>query len=155
MNQTQDLRLNHYMAYLKVAVDENEEGRIAGCVYSQRLKQPIVFMDTKDLLLRIESLLDEQDFPRAFQRKRTFDSKGAILAHDGTEAVRDDNGDYMDEESVQHAEGKQLTFSLNILTRQNTSWQGYLDWLDGSERISFDSDLELLSMINEGLRNKG
>ncbi|MDR0468696.1 MAG: hypothetical protein LBH09_01830, partial [Peptococcaceae bacterium] len=85
MDQSRELKLNHFMAYLKVAVNEHENGRIAGYVYSQRLKQPIVFMDTTDLLLQIENLLDEQDFPRAFQRKRTFDSAGAILPQSAAE----------------------------------------------------------------------
>ncbi|MDR0469577.1 MAG: hypothetical protein LBH09_06340, partial [Peptococcaceae bacterium] len=70
------------------------------------------------------------------------------------EDQEEEDGAYMDEETVRCAEGKRLTFSINILTRQNTSWQGYLDWLDGSERAPFDSDLELLSTVNEGLKTK-
>ena len=144
------MKLNHYMAYLRVAVDEYEEGRLAGSVYSQRLPEPFLFKNTADLLLRIEDLLDAQDFPRAFQRKRTFSDKTPARARGGD---GEDGGEarYMDEAAVNQAKGKLCTFAVNIITRQNTSWQGYLDWLDGAERAAFNSDLELLGMITERL----
>ena len=144
------MKLNHFMAYLRVAVDENEEGRLAGSVYSRRLTAPMLFKSTADLLLQIEDLLDTQDFPRAFQRKRTFGDKQQPRPWQRGDGAEDDN-QYMDEEAVNQARGKVCTFAINILTRQNTSWQGYLDWLDGSDRRAFNSDLELLGMITEGL----
>ena len=144
------MKLNHYMAYLRVAVDGYEEGRLTGSVHSQRLKEPFAFTNTADLLLKIEDLLDTQDFPRAFQRKRTFGDKAPAraLPADGDP---DDGEPYMDEAAVNQARGQLSTFAVNIITRQNTSWQGYLDWLDGSARMAFDSDLELLGMITEGI----
>ena len=143
------MKLNHYMAFLKIAVDEYEEGRFAGYVYSQRLKEPIRFQHSADLLLQIEDLLDKQDFPRAFQRKRTF---GKAPQKALPRATEEDGVAYMDAGTVQAAEGKVATFALNLITRQNTSWQGYLDWLDGSTKIAFNSDLELLSMIMDKLK---
>ena len=156
------MKLNHYMAYLQVAVESHEAGRISGLVYSQRLTAPIQFSDTADLLLQIEDLLDEQDFPRAFQRKRTFakrpqkpvPSGGAdrvTAAADVGDVVDVDEGQPMDGETVNQARGAVATFAMNVITRQNTSWQGYLDWLDGSARKAFNSELELIAMIEEGL----
>ena len=146
------MKLNHYMAFLRVAIDEYEEGRIEGNVYSQRLKEPIHFKHAADLLLQIEDLLDEQDFPRAFQKKRTFGKTPQKHAANGGEADEGDEEGNMTEEAVNQAEGKVATFALNVITRQNTSWQGFLDWLDGSPRIAFNSDLELLSKIMERLK---
>jgi len=142
------MKLNHYMAFLRVAVDENEDGRITGNVYSQRLKEPIHFSGTEDLLLRIDDLLDRQDFPRAFQKKRSFADSAAKVAHTASTDEEDgEEPENMDEETVNQATGKAATFALNVITRQNTSWQGYLDWLDGSSKIAFNSDLELVEMI--------
>ena len=149
-------RLNHYMAYMRIAVDENDDGRIRGSVYSQRLKEPIPFTDAADMLLRIENVLDEQDFPRAFQKKRTFGAAAKKAAQKGGEAVQDsedeDDDGYMDQETVNRAKGRVSTFDVNVITRQNTSWQGYLDWLDESPKIAYNSVLELLSMIEAGLK---
>ena len=145
------MKLNHYMAYLRVAVDEHEEGRLAGNVYSQRLAEPLQFANTADLLLRIEDLLDSQDFPRAFQRKRSFTDKASPKVRRKEDEQAQTN-QYMDEAAVNQAQGKLRTFAINIITRQNTSWQGFLDWLDGSDRRAFNSDLELLEMIIEGFK---
>jgi hypothetical protein len=148
MNQVKDVKLNHYMAFLRVAVDGYEAGRISGGVYSQRLKEPLAFDSTSDLLLKIENLMDDQDFPRAFQRKRTFSGKGPAKTQGRPAKPERDERENMDAETVNQARGKISTFALNVITRQNTSWQGYLDWLDGSDRQAFNSDLELLSMIS-------
>jgi len=141
------------MAFMKVAVNDVEDGRIAGAVYSRRLKEPIRFRDAADMLLQIERLLDQQDFPRAFQKKRSFvkstkKDKGNTF---GKKDEEDDEG-YMDEETVEQAEGEVSTFVMNVITRQNTSWQGYLDWLDGSPKIAYNSVLELLSLITRKLQ---
>lgn len=155
MDQVVKPKLNHYMAFLRVAVDKYEDGAIVGSVYSQRLKAPFFFNDMKDLLLQIEDLLDTQDFPRAFQRKRTFAGKAPAAGQTSRDHWQDDDtGENMDLETVNRAEGKIATFALNVITRQNTSWQGYLDWLDGSDRKPFNSDLELLAMITEELNDK-
>jgi len=143
------MKLNHYIAYLRVAVDEYDEGRIAGYVYSRRLKEPIHFQYGADLLLQIEDLMDEQDFPRAFQKKRTFHK--SVRKNAGHSEEDEDDGENMDEETVNQVQGKIATFALNIITRQNTSWQGYIDLLDGAPRRAFNSDLELLSIIMEKL----
>jgi len=144
------MKLNHYNAYMKVAVNECADGRIAGVVYSHRLKEPIHFNDTTNLLLQIEAVLDEQDFPRAFQRKRTFGSDERRPTR--SNLSEEDESEYISEEEVQRVKGEYATFAINVITRQNTSWQGYLDWLDGSPRKAYNSVLELLKMISEGLR---
>ncbi|MCL1804794.1 MAG: hypothetical protein FWG28_02145 [Clostridiales bacterium] len=155
MSHEKGAKLNHYMAFLRVAVDGYEAGRISGSVYSRRLKAPLHFATTKDLLLQIEDLLDTQDFPRAFQRKRTFAEGKAPKAPGRPVAPEEDGRENMDAETVDMARGKISTFTLNVITRQNTSWQGYLDWLDGADRLAFNSDLELLSMISERLELSG
>ena len=151
MSEDKNIRLNHYMAFLRVAVDGQEAGRLFGSIYSQRLKEPLAFQNTEELLLLIEDLLDTQDFPRAFQRKRTFAGKNPQIIPSRIPMSEEDERENMDLETVNQAKGKMSTFALNVITRQNTSWQGYLDWLDGSDRQAFNSDLELLSMISEKL----
>ena len=51
-------------------------------------------------------------------------------------------------EAVEAAKGAIATFVIYIITRQNTSWQGKVDWLDGTEE-RFSSALELIYLIDE------
>ena len=149
------MKINHYMAFLRVAVDEHEEGRIAGNVYSIRLTEPFYFKNMPDLLLQIEDLLDDQDFPRAFQRRRQFDQKANTAPKKRNIQPRDGEAGYMDADTVEQAKGEFCTFNLQIMTRQNTSWQGLIDWLDGSEKIAYNSVLELLRLLAERFEHNG
>lgn len=43
------------------------------------------------------------------------------------------------------------SFLVRILCRQNTSWQGTIQWLDGKQTRQFRSFLELVMLIEEAL----
>ena len=123
------IRLNHNSAALRVCVDRAEQGRISGRVFGQRLVRPIVFTDIGDLLLQVEAVLDAQNFPQAFQRVRTFvpgkmeqQPPAALGVEDGIPAGE-----------VAAAAGQVTTFLLSVVTRRNTTWQG---WTAGSGRNS-------------------
>lgn len=136
--------LDHSNAVLRVCIDDILDGRLRGRVYGQRLTQPILFTDMGNLLLQVEAVLDAQNFPQAFQRIRTFTSReisypASVLPEGG-----------MSSEEVAAVSGEKATFHLSILTRRNTTWQGVLDWLDGSTE-SFSSDLELLKLVDHRL----
>ena len=59
-------------AFLRVCVDQSDGSRISGRVYSQRLTHPMAFSDIGSLVLRLDEVLEKQNFPQAFQRSRTF-----------------------------------------------------------------------------------
>ena len=58
----------------------------------------------------------------------------------------------MPAETVAEATGEKATFVLRILTRQNATWQGVLEWLEGEQRNNFSSDLEFLKLLERDLR---
>lgn len=43
------------------------------------------------------------------------------------------------------------TFLVRILFRQNATWQGTIQWLDGKTNRPFRSLLEMILLINEAL----
>ena len=68
-------RINHYEAVLRICVDELGEGGIRGRVVSRRLTEPMPFSDVGHLLLQLEEVFDHQNFPQAFERRRTFGAR--------------------------------------------------------------------------------
>lgn len=139
------VKLTHQNGVLRVCVDRIEEGRASGRVYSQRLAAPLPFSSMGGLLLQLERLLEEQNFPQASQRLRTFGGAVPVRA----EAVLPEGA--MDAGEVAGARGEIATFALNILSRRNATWQGRLDWLDGGPAQVFSSDLELLDLVEQRL----
>ena len=140
------IQLNYQAAALRVCVDTTEDGRYGGRVVSQRLSDPIHFRDITDFVTQIDALLDVQRFPQAFQRIRSFTDKGlpdvpAVTSKEEMSAA----------EEINAARGTVTTFVVHIFSRRNASWQGAIDWLDGSPRVVFDSTLEFLKAVDDRL----
>ena len=135
-------KMNHYDAAIRVCVDQVEEGRFSGRMVSRRFTAPIPFTDVGNLLLRVEEVLNHQNFPQAFERPRTFVPQSAANL-----PVAADLNSGMSREEVEAASGAVDTFLLYIITRRNTTWQGFLEWTDASPRQEFASALEFLKVV--------
>ena len=133
-------KMNHYDAAIQVCVDRVEEGRFSGRMASRRFTAPIPFTDVGNLLLQVEEVLNRQNFPQAFERARTFVPRG-----EGSLPVAADLKSGMTPEEVDNASGAVDTFRLYIITRRNATWQGFLEWSDGT-RQEFSSALEFLKL---------
>ena len=137
-------RINHYEAVLRICVDELGEGGIRGRVVSRRLTEPMPFSDVGHLLLQLEEVFDRQNFPQASERRRTFGARQEESSLPLAQTLEQG----MDPEEVARAAGQVTTFDLYVITRRNTTWQGFVDWLDGSPRSHYKSVLELLKLID-------
>jgi hypothetical protein len=142
------MKLSQNNSALRVCVDSVAGGQIGGRVYGQRLTEPLLFADIGDLLLQIDAVLNSQDYPRAFQRKRSFGAG----EKETPPADKEFGGNFMSKETVEASQGEIGTHILNIFMRQNTSWQGSIDWLDGSPSRGFRSALEYIRLVNEALK---
>ena len=137
--------LNFHNAALRVGIDFAQDGYIAGKIYGQRLHSPVDFKGFSGLFLTVQSVLQIQDFPQSFQRFRVFSKK----TRQNTPLFSTLNNDFsfMEKAAVANSFGLVKTFSLNITSRRNSTWQGLIDFLDGSSPVPFQSGLELIQMI--------
>ncbi len=141
------IQLNYQSAALRVCVDSTADNRICGRIVGQRISEPILFSDITDFLIQVDALLDVQRFPQAFQRIRSFTDKA--LPEVPAVLVKEELGDPSD---VNATYGQEATFLLQISTRKNASWQGFIDWIDGAGRQTFCSTLEFLKLVDNGLQ---
>lgn len=130
-------------AAFRVCVDSVGDGRIGGRVFGHRLTRSVSFSDIGELLVRIDAVLDKQNFPQAFQRSRTFTVREA-----GSPAAESLDAGMSDEE-VSAARGAVSTFTLAVFSRRSASWQGQVDWLDGAGPQRFESALEFLKLTED------
>ena len=135
---------NYSTSSLRVCIDALKDGRISGRVLGRRLSTPILFSDINELIVKIDDVFDAQDFPQSFQRRRRFAETPEIVSpHAGVD------GELLDEAVVNNEAGIVSTFVLLILARQYSTWQGRVDWLDGGPEISFESELQLIDLIDK------
>jgi hypothetical protein len=129
-------------AALRICVSHTNEGDIEGMVYSNRLTAPLPYHNLIHLLFQLEQLLDTQNFPQAYQRLRTFlpNKEFKLPAAASPEAG-------LPLEEVHSATGEMGGFTLTIFSRRETTWQGSVDWEDGSEPEHFSSEMQLIHSI--------
>lgn len=97
------------------------------------------FFGVMDLLLKVEALADDLQFPQSFEQLRTFAPGQVTVDWD------------QDPAAAAKSHGVLATFSLRLYFRQHSSWQGTLTWLDGKEEQPFRSVLELLHLMDSAL----
>lgn len=124
-----------------VCIDEYDTKILKGRIYNPQRPQGVEFSGAIDFLLNMEKLFEEAKCPQAFATLRTFRPYSAdpeAPALSGNMSM----------------EGKLATFSLRILFRQNSSWQGSIMWHEGRSEESFRSVLELLLLMDSALSAK-
>ena len=120
-----------------ICVDEYVNKVPVGRIYNAYYEDGVAFHGTIELLLIIDSMLEGMNWPQAYSSHRLFRTPEEVHAPEKT--------------SIDTKVGKQGTFSLRILFRQNASWQGSISWMEGRQEESFRSVFEFLLLVNSAL----
>ncbi len=99
----------------------------------------ISFGSATELLMAVDSMLDSLDCPQAAMASRQFRSKPAMTLW--TEH--------------RHQDPILAVFKLNVVFRQNASWQGTLTWVEQAEQMSFRSVFEMLKLMDSVISSAG
>lgn len=122
-----------------VCIDSGTDGVLSGRFYNPFQPEGRAFHSLSQFLTQMDRVLDEMDFPRAANQLRLF-SKDPPAGTALPEAME--------------KTGRQATFAIRILFRQNASWQGSVKWLEGKQEQSFRSALELIFLMNSALSDQ-
>jgi hypothetical protein len=122
-----------------VCVDEYDQGRMSGRIFTPYLQDGECFESLVEMLKEIDGLLDNMRFPQSFEMKRSFSEVKNLPVRTGEIAQRI---------------GRRATFSLRVLFRQNASWQGSVTWIEGKMEESFRSVLELIMLMDSAMSGK-
>ena len=122
-----------------IYLDRYDEGIPSGQIYHPHTEECLHFKGLTQMLLCMEQTMDLENLPQSFHSVRSFFpfSAGFPDAADAHPRV-----------------GKLATFALQILFRRNASWQGSISWLEGKQRQSFRSVLELITLLNSAMEAK-
>ena len=121
-----------------LCIDSYENGVPVGRYYNVASEEGQTFTSLTQFLVKMEDTLDAMDFPKAFTVTRTF-----------APVERSTHGP----PETEYRPGKEATFLIRVLFRQNTSWQGCLTWVEGGMEQSFRSVLELILLLHNALEN--
>ncbi|MBE6955666.1 MAG: hypothetical protein E7449_07160 [Ruminococcaceae bacterium] len=122
-----------------IYLDRYDDGIPCGQIFHPQTEECLHFRGLTQLLLSMEQTMDLENLPQSFQSVRTF------FPFVGT---------FSNNADAQPRVGKLATFALQILFRRNASWQGSISWLEGKQRQSFRSVLELVHLMNSAMEAK-
>ena len=125
------------MKTIQICVDSYHNRNMKGLIYHPLVADGRHFDNVMQLLLLIEHILDEMDFPRAMQEFRSFSVGEVSKAEQRSKNVQ--------------RPGEFATFYVRMAFRQNASWQGTVTWCEGGDEVSFRSALELLFLMDGAL----
>lgn len=120
-----------------VCVDSYDQGVLAGRFYNPYLSHGVAFQSLTQFLLKMEHTLDAMNLPQSFTAVRSFAPPPPVNAADSPD--------------FHPREGTIATFSIRVIFRQNSSWQGSISWLDTGQEQSFRSVLELIFLMDSAL----
>ena len=122
-----------------IYLDSYDEEIPHGYFYHPHTGECACFHGLTQLLLAMEQAMDLENLPQSFHSVRTFFPFTDVSPLSANNVPR---------------VGKLATFALQILFRRNASWQGSVSWLEGKQRQSFRSVLELITLINSAMASK-
>ena len=124
-----------------LCIDSYENSVPVGRFYNFKCPDGVAFHGVIDLIKKMEAVLDDMRFPQSFSKIRTF-ADAPVLEEPSFDIPTP-------------RRGAVATFSVAILFRQNSSWQGSLAWVEGKREECFRSVLELLYLIDSAISSQG
>lgn len=130
---------------LFITIDSYDGCNAQGKVCSAFDNRTVRFLNLWELARWTDKLFNEYDFPQASHEYRSFfDEKQA-------QAIKDK--EFSCEIGTEMQSGKLATFIVHVQFRQNTTWQGAVQWIEQKSTQRFRSAFELLRMVDEALKS--
>ncbi len=121
-----------------VYIDSYDDGVPKGRIENPFYDDAQPFESLTQFLSIMECTLDLTKLPQSFTSQRAFANVGSYEPKKYAHRKCD--------------RGKLASFSLCIRFRQNSSWQGSFQWLDGGKGHNFRSTLEMILLLDSALR---
>lgn len=122
----------------RLCVDNVVDNTYIGRAYSPMNAQAIIFKDYTSMILQIDKIFDLNDYPKAYQQKRSFTEE--TINH------KEIAVEYSFEE-IMKQKGQKLTLDVIVVSRQHSSWQGIIKNMSGEIIGSFESVLNLIDFL--------
>lgn len=117
-----------------------ENRKLSGYVENPYFLQEQYFDNLIQFLLVMDNLCDETSYPQRATESRSF--------------VKSSDERCVETKAPQKRGKAIATFKLNILFRQNSSWQGSVLWIEKQIEAQFRSVLELVMLIDSVLSSE-
>ena len=107
------------------------------------------FRGVVDLISKMDAFFDRQGFPQAYNQYRSIVST-TTDNNSATQGVFSS----VTEEITSTIRGEKATFVIQVLYRQNSTWQGSITWVEKNMSQRFRSTLEMIKCMDSVLSSE-
>lgn len=132
-----------------IRLSREAEGQPAGTLSNVYLPEPVSFYGLGDLFLELDAIYRYLRFPCADRDVRYFSSRRQLQAN--RQPVPLDTLRYERRRELETTMQEPYDFVVQVIYRQNDSWQGFLTWVGRNVRVAFTSALQLLRLLAEAM----
>ena len=135
---------------MQAAIFSCKHSDFSGVLMGQYLSAPFEFNSLFQMIMKMEEVFDEKRFPEAYLTPRVFLASRAKTDYAEKGEVADMAN--IDELKPRLTGGTpKCTFEINVMFRQNATWQGQILWVEKNLKQSFRSVLEMLKLMDEAM----
>ena len=113
-----------------------QDKHISGVLNAPLAQKSYSFQNLVQLLLLMDALMDTANFPQHGVEPRAFQAA---------------QNTFVPQETTQKPSSPLAVFEINVMFRQNASWQGSIVWSNRSLESRFRSVLELVGLMDDAL----
>ena len=117
-----------------------------GRYYHHFSRDAVLFDDEADMLMGMEKLYDDLNFPFPGNNERHFVKRKEI-------PMKEELNRELEDEQMLDMHGDLGTFIIRVQHRQNSSWQGRITWVEEDKTLYFRSVWEMMKLIEEALKD--
>lgn len=143
-------------ATMQIFVDDYSNSILKGRIYHLASRKLMSFLGIYDFLNKLEGVYNKFSFPQATHEFRTFRKSSFPVSDMGNTAENYEDMEVKTkvkkEKEVKIEPSAKGTFIIRVLYRQNATWQGNIQWVEGKKAQNFRSDLEMLKLMDDALR---
>lgn len=127
--------------YFTIALDEYNESNMKGLIFHNQNMAGVAFESFFELMFYMDGVFNEMGYPKQTVQVRNFPDTETLdkSAKVSNEAER---------------QGKRATFCLFVQYCYHASWQGAIIWEGSEKREPFDSELQLIQILDQKLCGK-
>lgn len=144
MFQLDKKKVSSNISRFRVIIAKTESYDIAGTLYNESYGIALDFQGIRQMLSSLDEFFDYVNFPQATHVKRSFHDEPVRREKQPPAGLREVSADEMKD--------KQATFLLHVQFRQNSTWQGTLEWISDNRIKRFRSELEMIGWMAEALK---
>lgn len=131
---------------LVVGIDQIDRVDYSGRLWNGYQKEPVAFQNSMELMREMEAFFDEINFPQSAMRIRSFQKEQRSARWAGK--AEDRKPDMCE---LEKNKGEKGTFIVQVMYRQNATWQGQVIWAEQNKKVYFRSAMELLKLMDSAL----